>query len=91
MFFYTYNKRWSCTYGDDDIVMLAAARSKEGPFWLAKIIGMSRAATSGEVQVKYYAKENGYYVPSTIEILSAAAIMDHVAEKRWMKNTMCRN
>ena len=71
--------------------MLAAARSKEGPFWLATIIGTSRAAIRGEVQVKYYAKEKDYYVPSTIEILSAAVIMSHVAEKRWMQNKMCRN
>ena len=64
---------------------------RKGSFWLAKIIGMSRAAISGEVQVKYYAKENDYYVPSTIGMINAAAIMGHVAEKRWMKNMMYRN
>ena len=60
------------------MAVLAPARSKEGPFWLARIIDMKRDAIDSVVHIKYYAKEEDYYVASTIEIVGIGAIMGPV-------------
>ena len=71
-----------CTYSNgDDVAVLVAAKSSEGPFWLAKLRNMSKAASDGTVQIKYYAKnvEADCYVASTIEIIAVGAILGRVS------------
>ena len=51
------------------MAVLAPARSKEGPFWLARIIDMKRAAIDSVVHIKYYTRKEDYYVASKIEIM----------------------
>ena len=51
------------------MAVLAPERSKEGPFWLARIIEMKSAMIDSVVHIKYCAREEDYYVASTIEII----------------------